>query len=174
MIWPRTRAARSTCGPTQDRFIVQFTDVPHFGAPGVTETFEAILHADGSMFFQYAAVGSDAGCTVGIENGPGADGLLIQFNSAASLHAGQAIRIAADPPPSWLTVDTACVHGAARRRRQPGRVHCDATGLALGVYQAFLSLVEQRSRPSRVGGPGHPHGDGHRRPAAANRTCRRS
>ncbi|MFN2370222.1 MAG: S8 family serine peptidase, partial [Candidatus Krumholzibacteriia bacterium] len=122
------------------RFIVQFQDVPHYGAPAVTETFQAILYADGAIVFQYAAVGNDGGCTVGIENGSGNDGLLVQFNSAGSLRDELAIRLAAVPPPTWLTA------APATGTVPPGgqatvTVTCDAAGLAMGDHGAYLSLV---------------------------------
>ena len=123
-----------------DRFIVQFQDVPHFGAPQVTETFQAILQADGAILFQYADVGSDGSCTVGIENGSGSDGLLVQFNSPGSLHDGLAIRIADDPPPAWLAVSPAL--GTVLPAGQLAvAVGIDAVGLPLGVHEAFLSLI---------------------------------
>ncbi|MBE0564426.1 MAG: hypothetical protein IH621_00585, partial [Krumholzibacteria bacterium] len=122
------------------RFIVQFQDVPHFGAPAITETFQAILAADGSIVFQYADVGGDGGCTVGIENGSGNDGLLVQFNSPGSLHAGLAIRFSAEPPPDWLGATppggTVPPGGQATVT-----VSCDAAGLAAGTHTAYLSLV---------------------------------
>lgn len=122
------------------RFIVQFQDVPHFGAPQVTETFQVILQADGAIVCQYASVGDDGSCTVGIENGSGSDGLLIQFNSPGSLHDELAIRIAADPPPAWLAV------GPTQGKVAPAgqmavTVGIDTNGLPAGVHEAFLSLI---------------------------------
>ncbi len=123
-----------------DRFIVQFQDVPHFGAPQVTETFQVILQADGAILFQYASVGSDESCTVGIENGSGSDGLLVQFNSPGSLHDELAIRIAADPPPAWLAV-TPALGTVASAGQLAVTVNIDAAGLPVGVHEAFLSLI---------------------------------
>ena len=123
-----------------DRFVVQFTDVPHYGMPQVTETFQAVLHADGAIEFRYAEVGDDGSATVGIENGGGSDGLLVQFNSPGSLRDGLAIRIAAEPPPPWLTV------GAPGGTVDPAgattvTVRCAAGGLAPGTHRAVLSVI---------------------------------
>lgn len=89
---------------TADRFVVEFAEVPHFGDAGTVETFQVALFADGEIRFQYAAVGDDGGCTVGLEDPGGADGLLVRFNTAGYLHAGRAIRIARLASPAWLTV----------------------------------------------------------------------
>ncbi|HPF69039.1 MAG TPA: S8 family serine peptidase [Candidatus Krumholzibacteria bacterium] len=123
-----------------DRFTVQFTGVPHYGRPDVTETFAVVLHAGGAIELQYLEVGDDGSCSVGIENAWGSDGLLVQFNSAGSLHDAMAIRIAADAPPAWLAATPAAAVVAAGAVL-PLQVAVEAAGLAVGDHDAFVSLV---------------------------------
>ena len=65
----------------QDRFIVQYQDVPRYEVEG-SLTFQTILNADGSIVYQYnnmdAAVDS---ATVGLENPDGNAGLQIVHNN---------------------------------------------------------------------------------------------
>jgi hypothetical protein len=87
-----------------DRFIVQWDQVPHYYDPPDTGTytFQAILYEDGRIVYQYnSLVGSLTSCTVGIENADGTDGLEVVFNQAY-LHDGMAILFEASQP--WLTV----------------------------------------------------------------------
>ncbi len=119
------------------QFIVQFQDVEHY-LGGNPETFQVILDSDGSITYQYATVASGTGCTVGIENGAGDDGLEIVAN-AAYLHDGLAIRIATAPPLTWATtdVDAGIIPAGGM---QDINLHFDATGLANGTYAAVLAV----------------------------------
>ena len=63
---------------------------------GTPETFQAILHADGSVLYQYADVQGTGSCTVGIENATGDDGLQVLADRDDYLRDGLAILI--EPP----------------------------------------------------------------------------
>jgi len=118
------------------RFIVQWEAVWHF-PDGPAETFQAILNADGSIVYQYHTVASDGGCTIGIENAAGTDGLEVVHNSAGYLHDGLAIRFAVDPGLAWLTVSPSS--GTVGPQESTSLdVTMDATTLVEGVYYADI------------------------------------
>jgi len=84
-------------------FIVQYQDVPHFSS-GNPETFQVIINLDGSIVYQYNNIVAPDGCTVGIQNATGDDGLQVVYN-ASYLHNDLAIQFASAPiPEPWLTV----------------------------------------------------------------------
>ena len=88
------------------RFIVEWDAVPHYGSGGGPETFQVIIAADGSLTYQYKTVANGSSSTVGIENATGDTGLQVVFNSAY-LHDEMAIRLQAEPlPVPWMTVDS--------------------------------------------------------------------
>ncbi len=117
------------------QFIVQYEAVPHYYDSN-PETFQVIFNNDGSIVFQYKIVSAGEGCTVGIENGAGDDGLEVVAN-ANYLHDELAIRFATVPPLTWVTADpvggTVSVGGS-----EDVTLHFDATGLSAGTYEAML------------------------------------
>jgi hypothetical protein len=68
--------------PANDRFIVQYTDVPDYPGPSSPpNTFQAILNGDGSIVIQLADIQGDrSSATLGIENADGTDGLSANYN----------------------------------------------------------------------------------------------
>jgi hypothetical protein len=121
------------------RFIVQWDAVVHF-PDGPPETFQAILNADGSIVYQYHTVALDSGCTVGIENAAGTDGLEVMYNSGGYLHDGLAIRFAVEPSLAWLTV--APPSGTVEPLGDAVLdVTMDATNLVEGIYYADVSFT---------------------------------
>jgi len=122
-----------------DRFVVEFDAVPHFGDGELTETFQVVLGADGSILFQYDEVGDDAGCTVGLEDDAGSDGLLVLFNTGGYLRPGRAIRFARLDPPAWLEVMPASGLVPAGAQRT---VNLELTAPATpGVHTAYVHLA---------------------------------
>jgi len=90
--------------PAGDRFIVEYRQVRHYSGTA-TESFQVILLGDGTITFQYQAVGLANSCSVGIENATGTDGLGLNFNLAGFLAANLAIRFT--PPvltPPWAVL----------------------------------------------------------------------
>jgi murein tripeptide amidase MpaA len=122
-----------------DRFIVQFEGVVHYGGAS-PETFQVILNADGSILFQYETVSDASSTTVGIESPDGSDGLGVSYNSAGALHNGLAIRFATEEPEViWLSVDPnagTVIPGASTGLTLTG----DASELAAGTYLGEMLL----------------------------------
>ncbi|HET9251537.1 MAG TPA: DUF4350 domain-containing protein, partial [Candidatus Eisenbacteria bacterium] len=119
------------------RFIVQWSNVSRFGGGG-PYTFQAILHAEGTIVYQYLFVGSpSASATVGIQNATRSDGLTIAFNTAY-LRSELAVRIQASP--TWLTV-TPTSGRVEPGQSMPLTVRFDATGLPGGQYDAAVRLT---------------------------------
>jgi hypothetical protein len=80
---------------SNDRFIIQFDEVPHYGTSN-TETFQIIFLKeseyptptdDGMILVQYETVADPTACTVGIENPDESDGLEYLFDGAYDGHA---------------------------------------------------------------------------------------
>jgi hypothetical protein len=64
-----------------DRFIVQWTNVPHFALTTDPYTYQIILQSDGRIYYNYLDMqGVRNSATVGIENATGSVGLLVNFN----------------------------------------------------------------------------------------------
>ncbi len=121
------------------RFIVQWNNVPINGQPSNRQTFQTILNADGSIVNQYKSVTVPTGCTVGIENLAGNDGLQVTFN-AAYLHNNLAVRFGLGPPVTWLDVSPPL--GSIPAGGQANLdVDYDATGLAFGTYEALIRIA---------------------------------
>jgi subtilisin family serine protease len=120
------------------RFIVQFDGVYNWTS-GAHETFQAILNADGTIKYQYQTVNDPTGCTVGIENAAGDDGLQVAFNSDY-LESGLAIEFSANQGITWATVTP------AQGTIMPGgsqnlSLEIDATDLCPGVHYAELVIA---------------------------------
>ena len=80
-------------------FTVQYTNVPRFAADGFV-TFQIVLNQDGTMRFYYnSMVGTMNSASIGIEDGAGAVGLQVAFNTAY-VHDAMAVLIQALPPPT--------------------------------------------------------------------------
>lgn len=116
-----------------DRFVVQWTGVPHYSSPG-TYTFQAILRADNSIEYQYGAMSDVSSATVGIENIDSNLGLQVVFN-AAYLHSDMAVRIA-----PWTSVSS---HSGtlAPGQSQNLVVTMDAATLSAGLYHSSIYLT---------------------------------
>jgi subtilase family protein/fervidolysin-like protein/ASPM-SPD-2-Hydin domain-containing protein/HYDIN/CFA65/VesB family protein/BACON domain-containing protein len=120
--------------PTE--LVVQWTNVPHYSAGG-PYSFQAVLHADGSIEYFYLSMADPLNsATVGIQNATGNDGLNMAFN-AAYLHNNMAIRIQAVP--QWLSVNP-----TSGRVYAPGStnlsVHIGTEGLLGGTYEGNVRI----------------------------------
>ncbi len=93
----------STYDADNDRFVVEWYQVPRFGETGSSLTFEAVLYPDGRILYLYHTLeGTLTSATVGIENGDGSVGLLVVYNTEG---LGDTLAIAIYPPqqaPGWL------------------------------------------------------------------------
>jgi len=120
------------------QFIVQYQEVPHYSA-GNPETFQVIVNADGSIIYQYHTVSDGSGCSIGIENASGTDGLQIAFNSSY-LHNGLAVRIATADPLTWVTADP-LGGDVSEAGNQVVTVHFDSAGLSNGTFEAVMTVM---------------------------------
>ncbi len=118
------------------RFIVQWTGVPLYNTTSL-QTFQAILHADGSIVYQYQTVTAATNCTVGIENATGSDGLQVVFN-AAYLADGLAVRLRTSAP--WLSLASTSGSVPAGGSGTLG-VNLNAAGLAAGTYTGQVTIA---------------------------------
>jgi subtilisin family serine protease/DNA-binding beta-propeller fold protein YncE len=88
---------RATYHSDGSRFVVQYTDVPRATA-GSSLTFQAILHPDGRIAFQYLSMaGVLDSATIGLQGPARAEGLLISYNEPY-VHDGLALEITPLPP----------------------------------------------------------------------------
>ena len=119
------------------RLIVQWQSVQHYGSGG-PYTFQAILHPNGSILYQYLTMGEPrTSATIGIQNGTGTDGLQVVFN-APYVHDNLAVRIASVP--QWVTVVPA--NGTVVAPGSTGlEVAIDATSLIGGTYEAEIHVL---------------------------------
>jgi len=122
------------------RFIVQWEDVAHYGDSSSRETFQVILTPDGAILCQYASVADAGDCTVGMENAAGADGLEVVYDAPGYLESGLALLLTAEPPVPWISFDpiTGSVTGGELLEVAVG---FDATGLAAGEYTCDLIVT---------------------------------
>jgi hypothetical protein len=133
-------AGRVLVAARDDRFIVQFDAVAHYGQAGVRETCQAVLHADGTIDLRYREVGRAGACTIGLETGPGDDGLAVAFNAPGRPSDGLAVRMMTPRLPPWLGLHPTA--GAV----SPGGVQAlqlavSDEGMGLGVHQAWVHLA---------------------------------
>ncbi len=121
-----------------NRFIVQYDGVAHYetGGGGAPQTFQVILHADGSIVYQYQTVTGVTEATVGIENAGGDDGLQTVFN-AAYLHDGLAVLYRQIDPFVDVTPLSGMVPADDSMQLS---VDFNSAGLPDGLYQATLTI----------------------------------
>lgn len=126
-----------------DRFIVQYEAVPHFpDGDGETNTFQAILYANGTIHLQYLDMTDDASGpnshTIGIENGDGSDGLQVAFNTEY-IENNLAIEIAAVP--DFLADVVPATGTLGSGDSQDVTVTFDSDGIEPGTYENDLALA---------------------------------
>ena len=120
------------------RFIVQYDAVDHYGYTGGPYTFEVILYANGNIVYQYRdMVSLLTSATVGIENPSGTDGLQVAYNQTY-IHNNLAILFRL--PGQWLEVDplTGVVETSGSDTID---VFMDASELELGIYEGDITII---------------------------------
>ena len=121
------------------RFIVQWDAVPRYNEDGSACTFEAILHEDGCVEFQYADLSATTNsATVGIENASGSIGTQLVF-SGDYLSSNMAVLFERSAT-TWLSVSQS---GGALTQGEQGSldVIMDATELTAGSYTGQITLT---------------------------------
>jgi subtilisin family serine protease len=122
------------------RFIVQWEDVAHYGNSSTRETFQVILTPDGKVLCQYASVADATSCTVGMENAAGSDGLEVLYNTGGYLEDGMAVLFTAEPPVPWISFDPISGSVTSGDLLEVA-VGFDAAGLAAGEYTCDLIIT---------------------------------
>jgi len=123
--------------PENDRFIVQYEQVVRRDTL-VPETFQVILHGDGSILYQYGQVQETGQCTVGIENAAGDDGLLVLIEQDNYLRDGLAVLF--EPP--FIMARVSPTEGqVVPGSTLPGTVTLDATNLEPGFHVALMTIT---------------------------------
>ena len=136
---PLAGAAQAFFFNDGSRFIVEYVDVPHYGAsPLGPYTFEVVLYPSGKIVFQYLSMSPPLdSATIGIQNSTRTTALQVIAN-VAYVHDGLAVSI--QKTPGWLRVTPSAA-------TLPGRaaadltVAFDGTGLEPGVYLGDIHLV---------------------------------
>jgi len=119
------------------RFVVEWYQVAHWNRPNDLESFEVVLTPNGEILLQYALVSDSEGCTVGIENQAGDDGLEVLYNTGEYLYPGRAILFSAAPEVPWISFDqsSAVILGGSSTEMS---IDFDATGLEEGDHTCVL------------------------------------
>ncbi|KPL07935.1 hypothetical protein AMJ86_02395 [bacterium SM23_57] len=120
------------------RFIVQYDAVDHYGYTGGPYTFEVILYANGNIVYQYRSMVSLlTSATVGIENPSGTDGLQVAYNETY-IHNNLAILFRL--PGQWLEVDP-LIGVVETSGSDTIDVFMDASELELGIYEGDITII---------------------------------
>ncbi len=131
------------------RFVVSYLGV----APGTgsgSYTFQAILHDDGRVVYQYQTMtGSVTSATVGIENATGTDGLTIAFNED---YVADNLAVEVYTLPTWLTASPTSGTIPAGSTGDV-TLTLDADDLRAGSYQSIVEITSNDPtvpQPTRV------------------------
>ena len=121
------------------RFIIQYTDAPHFASTGAgVYTFQIILKRNGEIVYQYFSMQQTiTSATIGIENAAGTIGLQTVFE-AAYMHDNLAILYTNDAV-QWMSTNRTTGR-IAPRDSQMVEVRIHPRALAAGDYRGRLVL----------------------------------
>ena len=134
---------------TNQRFIVQYTDVPHYSTTGPgTYTFELIVKANGDILYQYLDMRETLNsATIGIENSTGSIALQVVFN-ATYVRNNLAILFTKDAVP-WLSTDRlAGIIAPGQNQSVEVRVH--PSGAPVSLYEARLIVANNAQETKRL------------------------
>lgn len=124
------------------RFIISYLIVPHYGYISSSLNFQIVINADGSFLFQYAQMYHSLDtptATVGLENAAGTSGFQYEYNALPSnIHSDMAIEFA--PPTFWLSADP--TSGVILPGEGPDviDVAISAQNLVAGTYNGNLAV----------------------------------
>ncbi len=122
-----------------DRFVIEWNSVPHYPNTG-SYTFQAILHDDGSIEYQYELLdGDENSCTIGIENASSDIATQIVFNNAY-VTDNFAIRIERESTETiWLSA-TPLAGTLGGGTAGAFQVLMDGADLGVGVYTGEIRI----------------------------------
>ena len=126
-----------------DKFTVQYTDITFntWGYPSVPElrnTFQIVLHADGSIAFHYLDIMNYASQLVGIENADGTDGLIVK--DTYDWPSPDSATFLIVPTVPWLNADMQSASITAGLENQVDLTF-DAQDLDEGIYHTTLYVT---------------------------------
>ncbi len=134
-----------------NRFIIQYTNVPHYTGTTGVYTYQVILNASGSILFQYFDMqGTVNSATIGMENGSGTVGLQVVFNNTY-VHNNLAVLFAKDV--SWLSAEpTSGTVAAGDSVKVAVTYNTSGLTLAEDLYTAALEITSNdfANTPTRV------------------------
>ncbi|MBU1317945.1 MAG: S8 family serine peptidase, partial [candidate division Zixibacteria bacterium] len=133
-----------------DSLIIQFVDYPEYQAvAGAVINAEIILESNGMITYQYSTIegGFDIlGCSVGIEDADGLDGMTVVFN-ADYLHDALAVKYYA--PAQWISI--APISGIVLPGGEDTVVVSISTAdLGEGYYQSEIQVTSNDPDPSEA------------------------
>jgi hypothetical protein len=119
-----------------NRYIVEYKDVPHFSSGGVY-TFQTMIYSDGRVYYQYLnMLTSLNSASIGTEDQTGVNGLQVVFNNNY-VHNNLAIKV--EKGLAW--VDESPTAGTINPSlNQNVTVTFNSTGLAIGTYTGYVKV----------------------------------
>jgi hypothetical protein len=69
--------------PALGQFVISWLGIGQWGMPG-SYTFQIVIHADGSVIFNYLDIPEHGGCLVGVENEAGTDAYQLCYNGSGA------------------------------------------------------------------------------------------
>jgi len=128
-----------------DKFIVQYTKIAinNWGyelVPNLLNTFQIVLHADGSIAFHYLDIMNSASQLVGISSVNGMDELVVKdvWDSDFSTDSTSVI---ITPTVPWMNVTSSQSDAAMGGTQSEVDVDFDATNLQKGIYHTMLYIT---------------------------------
>jgi hypothetical protein len=128
-----------------DHLVVMFDDVQHYpGNQNGNYTFEMIIHENGEIILQYAAMSGDTdSATIGIQNHNGSDALQIAYNQNYA-GAGLAVRIL--QVVDWLDISPASGIIASGSNSS---ITLTASSMDLGMGDFLCNLMLNSNDPNQ-------------------------
>ena len=121
----------------EDKFIIQYSDVPYFYETSSPNTFQIILQRDGDIVLQYLAINNSFSSTTGIENSTGSTGLQVAFNT--NYITNNLAVLFSNKTSKWLSVNPASGIIAGNSSTNIG-LDFSSGALAAGKYTANLLI----------------------------------
>jgi len=132
---------------TGGRAVIQFVDLPEYGGGvGDIMTAEVIIYPDGSVKYQYLSIadGYDKdGCTIGIENVGGSDGIEVVYDAA---YVHDSLAVVFYQPTAWLTMNKSS-GTVLPTEADTLKVTFNSSGLDTGLYRNNIVVLNNDPDP---------------------------